>query len=317
MKKKLSLRVICLVVAGMMLSGVLMVSAINGSPYEVLKNALFDAFFYENLTTDSTITVRVNGEIHHYQRQHFSTSDTTILSIFENHDGRSHMMFSTEELRMHSNTRYTGDPQRFQIYKHTRNEFNPTTMGNNRNVIPERDSHQMRLIELGLDMVVGDLRHHMSMTTQSDGTRRVSGAITGNQLPEMAQLLIDIMVEQDAARAEWFVLREGQTTVHVPMQSVTINRIYGYADINAAGYLIYLRVGANAAVTNIFGETNIFDVEIVTHLSEIGTSAPQSPIPNLEEVFRLDSASYATFTLDDYGNVDMDSIVMHSFFGRP
>ena len=63
MRKKFSARLMCLIISGVMLTGALTVAALNGSPYETLKNAIFNVFSYDNFIMEGEFTLIVNGEI--------------------------------------------------------------------------------------------------------------------------------------------------------------------------------------------------------------------------------------------------------------
>jgi len=321
MKRKLPIRVLSLVIAAMVLTGALAVSAINGSPYETLKSAVIDLMFFENYTLDAEMVVRVNGEVVEYESSHESYGDRSSLSKSNFSGSRESMRFSTEDIWVRR-TWSDGTPS-YQVFLNQRSSFGGNRFGGGMFGFGHspigRNSNEVRLIELGVDLLVGDLRNHLSMSTQSDGTRRVSGSITGNQLPEIIRLIIDMAIEDEYSwRAERFELMPHHTVLDIPMRSLTINRIYVVGEIDADENISYLRLGINATIENMFDETHTFEAEMAVRFSDIGTSNPVSPIPNLEEIFTREffydvtgtstGAASLRFTLDSDGNIDMDSI---------
>ena len=318
MKKKLSMRLICLLLAGSILTGAIAVSAVNGSPYEVFKNAFFDSLFFENYTLRSESFTRVNGEkIHHSLI--FATQDSRSRSNIQYDivNGRRWVHFSSDLLDVRTNVFSSRDGQIYRAY--ISDGFVPETFigGDDDGVfVPRsRDSNQMRLIELALDLMVGDMRNHMSMTTDSDGTRHISGEIIGNQLPEIVRLLFSMMADDEYTVA---TRRYGNTA---PMQRFEIDRMYGQARINPGGYLIYLRGGAQAMMANRHGEERVVEFELFLTFRELGTTVVESPIPYAEQIFTpqfmyetfgCEDAS-ARFTLYADGTVNLNSIMRNDW----
>ncbi|MCL2356228.1 MAG: hypothetical protein FWC70_03565 [Defluviitaleaceae bacterium] len=319
MKKKFSVRIVCLLVAGVILSGALAVSAFNGSPYEVFKDALFNAMFYENYTLETEYILRVNGEIvesdSHFEivgnNSNFSGDD---YSFTFRQEGLT-LRRSTGDVDSYGRQWYSVSTNRASSWEHNNSGTFSGIFGGS----IQRDSSQVRLAELFLDLVVGDLRNNMYMTPQGDGVRRVSGAITGNQLPEMVRLLIDIAIEEETRHAGNFTPRPNQASWEMPIQSLVINRVEGVADIDSAGNLMYLRAGITVTAVNIFGESNLIEMEIVMQFSDLGTSDPQSPLDGIwmftphfmEQNFGRRYAS-VLFLLDDDGNICTENMGFRS-----
>ncbi|MCL2576787.1 MAG: hypothetical protein FWE27_01885 [Defluviitaleaceae bacterium] len=366
MKRKLSTRVTCLVVACVVLASAITVSAVNGSPYEQLKNAVFDALFFENYTMEGEFTIRVNGEITDREKAFISQGNTARLNInsswsntamssfnattggsleytappsFQTTTGDSlnytttggslamntsgeyrtkFMDFYTDRLSVSANRWDLNAGQQWysvEVYENMDDTYWDRSRSNSNRLIDdmfygrdtERDSNSVRLMELVLDLVVGDLKHIVSMTTR-DGSRYISGEITGNQFPEIIRLLVDMSVED----------RYMYITDNIRAQSIEINRIRGEAEIDSAGNLAYIGCNINIIVTDTFDETHDIEFDVSLRFSDIGTSNPQSPVPGVEELFTLKFMqanferqwrSYsAFFTLDADGNIDIESI---------
>lgn len=313
MKRKLSARLICLMVAGLVLTSALAVSAINGSPYEVFKNSLFNAAFYDNYTLDAEFITRVNGEIIEREVSHESRGDISRLSISGNR-----VTYETDVLRLSTAWRSGCLSQQRPAYRVSMNRHGNQMYSYNFFGFDDsdRDSSYVRLTELAIDLIVGDLRNLMSMSSQGEGTRRVSGAISGGQLPEIAKVLIDIIVEESSSNTGWYTKSPDDNVWDVPIKSLTVNRIFGEADIDANDNLTYLRAGVDVSAVNIFDQAFDIELEIILNWTDIGISNPQSPIPGLDEIFTPkfmlemfgEQFISVTFELDQNGNIDMNSI---------
>ena len=306
----------------------------NGSPYEAFKNVVFDAMFYDNFTLDSEFILRFDGEVVAHGLRHESVGNNRSLfvdspnrmSVAYTHRHDRILSFRTSEVSLMTCVpspcgravyRLSVSPYSQHWVVTAGRAFIPHTL----NLGGDRYSAETRIKELALDLLVSDLRNNVNMTTQSDGTRKFYAAITGNQLPEIGRVLVDMRVEADYARASNFVLQDYHIPVDIPIRSLEITRLYTEAIVDSTGNLTYIRMGMNADVVNMFGSSHEINVEQIFHFTELGTSNPQNPIPNLLETFTpdfLDSnfgIRYSTiqFMLDDYGNIDMDSI---GFFGH-
>lgn len=301
-----------------------MVSAVNGSPYEVLKNAGFNALFYDNFTLDGEFIMRVNGEVVEHEIIHESHGDSSHFAISPT--GNT-IRFSNDTFNVRRDVRTTSSGYNmYWLHMNTRGFQRDTWSGMDADL---HNSNYMRLMELGMDMVIGDLRHHMSMSTQSDGTRRITGAISGNQLPEIIQLLTDIAIEEEygrsAHRFPWQNMSASDVAdlpnsavLDIPMRSLVINRLEGTAHVDSSNNLTYLSGRATVTIEDMFGRFHNVEFEMSLQFTDIGTSNPQSPIAGLEEIFtpafvaemfpNLARGSSLIFVTDENGNVNMESI---------
>ena len=407
MKRRISTRVVCLLLAAIMLIGVLTVSAINGSPYENLKNAAFNALFYENFTVEGDFAIHVDGQLHdrvwftgylneerdfvtggmespwrlellyaHMQDMlqdmpmdiyRYITHDVLLelineipldilqdiaggmslndfqdvfLDLLDNlpDDMRQslgmeelpdiqldslqleHVSYSCQQFSIQLVNGGVGGTHWYQVRRLSQSHTRPRSLGHGMLDGAGRESNYLRLAELFLDVFVGDLKNNLVMTSQSDGSRRITGAITESQLPEFVRIMIDIAIEEQ--------LRWGNTTgarddfeniLTIPMRSLVIDRIQGEAEVDADGNLIYANILGIATIENIFGDTHVVEVSGSVRFSDIGTTVPPSiftdAAPIFEEAFQPhnntsnDWSHWRTlyFTLDENGNVDADS----------
>jgi len=330
MRKSMKIRIICLAVAGVMLSGALSVAAMNGSPYEILKNAFFNALFYDNYVLEGESTITINGEVYESSRMSIIQNESAFLErVYDSSNGsqpQERLTFTTDSLHIQSlNNEHAGGIQWYSVQTIQSSE------GRLRNwhgmELPwQNGSTQMRFFEVALDLIVGDLKHNVNMSADN-GIRRISGSITHSQLPEIVRLGIDMMVEENL---RWET-REGsaqrtrddfKSPIDIPVQSLTFNSISGEAEVDSMGNLLYLNAHAGVTVVNIFGDTNVFEFSAVLRFSDIGTAViNDDPISEAVELFapgfmqdhlgRIYGQT-AYFKLNDDGSINHDSIA-----GRP
>jgi len=203
MKRSVKVRVVCLVLAVTVLGGAVTVAAIMGSPYETLRTAVLDALTMRNVTVEMDMDIKVNGETVYEVNLTHIQGDTRAFSVetirsgeFHNNDGFN---FSTPNLEM-TPFRLSGSDlganwYRAQVFSQDVNHssFARSPFG----IFSEEDrnSSEMRFAELLLDLVVGDLRNNISMTSEN-GIRRIRGSLSENQVPEIVRVGLDMFVER-------------------------------------------------------------------------------------------------------------------------
>lgn len=332
MKKRISTRAVCLLLAAIMLVGALTVSAINGSPYENLKNAAINALFYDNFTMEGEFTVHVDGRLHSraWVKQYLGDESRHGLSSSETHrppgDSRpmlafEHTEYVTRYFRIQPTHTSDGADQRYTVNMlwNNSNQNFPLSLGYEMFGAAGRSSNYLRLAELVVDLFVGDLKNNLTMSSQGDGTRRVSGAINESQLPEMVRVLIDIAIDEQLRWRDVDALQRADfdDVLQIPMRGVTINRIQGHADIDGEGNLLYVNVMGSATVETVFGDTYVIEAAGFLSFTDIGTTMPVSPFAGANEIFtahfdmlRRQQLAHRQlfFTLDENGNIDIDSI---------
>jgi len=298
MRKKLSARLICLIISGVLLTGALTVAAINGSPYETLKNAIFNSFTYDSVRLDGEFTFMLDGEV----------EDHSAISIIFNENGSLELddnFFSLiyNDVRISQSYRGSG----VQWYS-ARIDFWGGSSAWPRMNAQDRNSAQGQFIELFIDIMVSDLKNNMHMTT-SDGNRHISGAITHNQLPELVRLGIDMIVEQS-----WGSLGFG--TMGDPVASFHFDIIRGDAEVDDAGNLLSINAYAKATIMSIFGETSTVETSMNLSFSDIGTTVIDHPLTAVSALLTREyieerfGNSYVTlyFTLNEDGTMNYASL---------
>jgi len=318
MTKNIKIRVLCLIIAGIMLTGSLLVAAVNGSPYETLKNAIFDAMTYESFTMQGQMQVVFNGEIEEFDKVHLIVGENSSLEYSFRDGEPTGFSYTTESLRVSSNAFTSRDGTQWYsawVFANSPHINHTNSFG----VSPEeRNSARFRFMELLLDLAVGDLKNHMTMST-SGGVRSVTGTITHNQLPEIVRVRLDVIIEESQRwyRGDFGSPEDFRNPLDIPMQSIVFNRIHGDADIDSDGNLLHISGYVDLAVTNVFSEVSSIEFMFELDFSDIGTSNPQSPVPGaaelftrefIEENFGARHSLMVYFTRNADGSINEDSI---------
>jgi len=315
MKIKLNTRLICLIISGVLLTGALSVAAINGSPYETLKNSIFNAMLYENFTLEGEMTLVVNGEV--------IENDTVRMIHTANGSvefDQSGSIVSIEYDNLTLRRSYLAqDGTQWYSGRNSNANWNNSSFWPGATMTPDmRDTARFRFAELFVDILVGDLKNNMTMST-NDGIRRVSGTITHSQLPELVRLGIDMLIEQSRNwyRGDYGVKEDYRELIDMPIRSLTFDRISGDADIDAMGNLLYLNTDVKATVTTVFGDSYTMEFTMFLRFVDIGTSVVISPVPGALELLTPEFVEHISgwryntvyFTRTADGSIDANSVI--------
>ena len=171
-------RPVCLVLALLVMAGSMAAAALTGSPYDVLKDAAFSALTAESGTYWLSAQMYLDGELYENVEEQYSqfSPDANLNRTIRHADGYLYESYQRGNLRVSSHIpdenlwranwnsySYSGDPM---LSEYTRGDA------------------YVRLFELGLDLLVGDLKNNLGMT-QADGIRTVSATLTAQQIPEL------------------------------------------------------------------------------------------------------------------------------------
>jgi len=322
MRKNIKTRVICLVVAGIMLTGSLTIAAVIGSPYETLKNAIFDAFSYQNVTMEGSVQLIENGEVLETERVRTIVGNTGSINYSFDRYGEptGRFFYDTENLSISANVFVEDDGTQWHEVWTGWGLSTPFLGGGTGLTQEDRETARFRFMEMLLDIAVGDLKNHMTMST-SGGVRSITGTITHNQLPEIVRLGLDVVTEESRRwwHGDYGSPQDFSHPLDAPMQSIHFNRIHGNADVDADGNLLYISGHVDLTILNVFGEENQLEFLFEMSFTDIGTSNPQSPFPGAAELFTSDFISEQFnmsssrgqrlyFTLNDDGSINEDSI---------
>ena len=197
MKRSVLIRLSCLCVALVVLAGALAVSALNGSPYETLKNALLDALAIDNATVSMEARLTVDGVEMEFSRNEEVVGETASLTRQYDELGQpSHFSYDSENLSLRPG--YTA-PDGTEWYSASRSwgygsRNYGSILGLGSLTQEDRDSATVRFATLAVDALVGDLKNNIVMS-ESDGMRRISGTLTSAQIPELVRAGIDMLLE--------------------------------------------------------------------------------------------------------------------------
>ena len=197
MNRKMSVRVICLITAMVVLSGSVAFAAVMGSPYETLKRALLNAATYTNATMESHFVTRINGEVAEAAWELNIRGDNGYLDyLFDENGEVSGYSYYANGLSFSDSVNYTSQDgtQWYNAYVNPPGEIHWRQNSLFGLTQDDLDSAQMRFAELLVDLIVGDLKNNVTMTSDN-GIRTIRGTITGNQLPEIVRAGLDMALE--------------------------------------------------------------------------------------------------------------------------
>ena len=199
MKKSVKVRVISLIIATIVLSSAVAIAAINGSPYETLKNATLDAFTYQNATVEGSMTITVNGVPAESEKVYSVISEEASMDIqFDSDGNQSYFTYTTGNLTISPRFTAPDGVEWYSAYVRPKyNNYNPGFFPGGGLTAEERNSSQVRFFELLADVLIGDLKNNITMSSEN-GIRSIRGTLTESQIPELAKAGIDVIVEQSS-----------------------------------------------------------------------------------------------------------------------
>ena len=324
MRKSVKIRLACLIMAGIMLTGSLVFAAVNGSPYEILKDAVFNAMFLENFTMDVELTGTLNGEFQAQPRMRLTVDETATLEEDFESNGEIFFSYRGSELALGQVSFFNQQTRQSELTEWYRaslippSSSRPTSISGDFGISPaDRQTATFRFMELLLDLAVGDLKNNITMTT-NDGIRNIQAVLTHSQLPEIFRVGLEVIIEENLRWADLDATREDFfDPLAAPMTDIYINRIQGNARVDADGNLLFASLDAELTITNIFGDVNAVGLFIEANFSDIGTTVVQSPILGANELFTpeffartspFQRGTTLSFTLNPDGTINEESI---------
>lgn len=182
-------RTACLALAAVVMAGSMAAAALGGSPYDTLKDAMWNALNAESGTFSFTAEAYIDGVRYEEPMGEFiqyapNASLTRGPSGNETYQ-RGRLSVQSRDLEngvWQAEWRpweYEGRPLMNQMF----------------GVQVDRGGASMRLAELFLDLLIGDLKNNLAIT-QSGGVRTVSGTVTAQQVPELYNAALTVMLSQ-------------------------------------------------------------------------------------------------------------------------
>ena len=292
MKKSIKFRVLSLIIASVVLSGALTVAAIMGSPYEILKESVLDACTYGNSTIEMQGTVYVNGEIYQQYKSGYVNGDEGSMNYeYDNNGNLSNCYYNSKTLNIYQT--YTGldGTKWYSAYARSLSpydNFNSYSGGSHILNPEDRDSAQMRFVELVVDALVGDLKNNITMSSNG-GVRLIQGTLVESQIPEIVKAGIDVLIEQQSSYSDSdYGYYEGWDKLSIPIKSLVINYAHGEAEVDADGNLLSVNFNGTFTIINILGDTNVVEINGNVRFTDIGTSVVSCPIPGAEDLFTFE-----------------------------
>ncbi|MCL1819979.1 MAG: hypothetical protein FWG36_04900 [Oscillospiraceae bacterium] len=218
MKKSKLIRVSCLAVALVILTAALAVAALYGSPYDTLKNSIFDTLIRKDMTVEMTSTIHVNGVLlsDNYSKNTIGSDSSVEINGRPGEDDYR-FSYSSRVLSINRGYKDKDGPQWYTAYisPGAGEYYGHSNAGLFGLSAEDRNSAQFRFYELLLDALVGDLKNNVTMSSEN-GIRKISGSLTDNQLPALAKAGIDLMIEQRSGYhySENLISFDGKTRVY-------------------------------------------------------------------------------------------------------
>ena len=214
MKKNVTIRIACLLVALVMLGGALAFAAVMGSPYAVLRDAVLDALTIRNVTVNGRVNVYVDGMLIESTQLSYALGDRGSLSWNLDAEGNpisfSYESYDLTVRALHQRHHFNsfGQPE----VQNDASEIWYSAFISPRDTRPsgrgmqwspgvemftqeDRSSAGMRFGVLAVDALVGDLRNNITMS-QANGYRVLRGSLTDSQIPELIRAGIEFGLEQ-------------------------------------------------------------------------------------------------------------------------
>jgi hypothetical protein len=110
---------------------------------------------------------------------------------------------------------------------------------------------------------------------------------------------------------------ENHDPFDMPIKKITINYLRGEAEIDEQGNMLSLEGSAKIIFENIFGETNLVELNVSANFTDIGTSKPICPIPGAKQLLTQDYMKNnfgirrygdVYFTLNEDGSINANSV---------
>jgi hypothetical protein len=103
---------------------------------------------------------------------------------------------------------------------------------------------------------------------------------------------------------------------YMPMKSLAINYLHGEAEVDANGDMLSFKADAKLTIVNIFGDTNVIELNAGMNFTDIGTSEAVCPIPGAEQLLTKNYMQnnfgsyygYVYFTLNEDGSINASSV---------
>ena len=191
MKRSFFIRIIALAASIALLTGALVVAAVAGSPYEVLKKSVlnFDSMTSHSMSLVTSATL--NGVPLISEKQY----NEYVAGIYSYSTSDGYVCYKTDA----GTLSFYNDESYAHFYKYGSNVFvSYDSPFNIFGIDNEQNPKYKRLIEMAADLIVGDLKNNISMSQTGD-IRHISGTLTANQIPELYNAAFDLLMAENGS----------------------------------------------------------------------------------------------------------------------
>lgn len=201
--KRYLTRPVCLSLALVILAASMTVAALNGSPYDTLKDTAFNMLSVKNATISYDASISVNGVEHEsaYGVTAFSenASSTYGGNADSPIDSASQANYQSKKYSLYPASTRDGVATQYRLY-YNNEDMNVSDDFSLFSGLSEysRSDMYVRLGELALDLVVGDLKNNIAVSGYDD-VKTMSMALTAQQIPELYNALLTVILAENSS----------------------------------------------------------------------------------------------------------------------
>ena len=219
MKRSFFIRIIALAASVALLAGALVVAAVTGSPYELLKGALLNTGKFTSHSVNLKMVATLDGE-------EFESEDTYnefvegVYSLTRNAYGYESYQTGAGNLTIYDDARGN-----FYSYGSNQAVYISSPMSIFGVGGDSEDPRYMRLFEMGLDLIVGDLKNNIAMSQTGD-IRHVSGTLTANQIPELYNAAFDLIMAENTGSYSFITSEYDVNTLNMADKTIEYKYVF-------------------------------------------------------------------------------------------
>ncbi len=263
-KNKIMTTAIGLVAGTCVFASTAMIALANNSNYEAYKNAVFNVVEAKNMTMTMNAELKSNGSVWKSE-------------AIEKHDGNKFYSNTKNSEPGSKTTEYAtyNDGESLISYLNNEityeNQFGENSYRNEQNLTEA----QRRLVNILIDTAMGDLKN----SVLSEGTK-ISLNIAENQVPVLAQTILDVIAESTEEDSEMFDNQDISMMDIFKAKDISIKQVNFEGDIDNNNFVKYAK-GNIVLGGTVSGEYKEMTVSLDFNISDIGTTSVEKPDINV------------------------------------
>lgn len=192
--KRYLTRPVCLILALVTLAVSMTVAALTGSPYDTLKDAAFNMVKIDNATVTMDMTASIDGIEEESQRMTVAFSKDAMLDQTGNNASYRSARYSLYPCNVSNGIPLEYRLQIYQDGQNDRDTFSPLSELSEYS----RSDMYVRLGELCMDLLVGDLKNNIAISNNGDG-KTLAMTLTAQQIPELYNALLTVAIAESTS----------------------------------------------------------------------------------------------------------------------